>query len=174
MFSLSDFDDASLPSPLVTPRFVEYIIGIDPGTHCGWCVLNLETGERIASGVWDLSVRRHEGGGMRYLRARQMLRQLIDASPPVALLYEEVAAHKGSDAAHVYGGIVGQVTSLCEERGIPYKGMPVGTVKKYASGKGNCGKPEMIAAAIERWHFDVADDNEADALWVAETWRSQQ
>ena len=156
-------------------------IGIDPGTHCGWAVLDDE-GKRIASGVWDLSSKRHEGGGMRYLRCRCYLATLflVQALPTMAteedfaLAYEEVRGHKGTSAAQVYGGIVGVITSLCEELKVPYQGIPVGTVKKVATGKGNASKDMMIEAAIKRWTWtrngDLPDD-EADALWCAESLR---
>ena len=54
----------------------------------------------------------------------------------------------------------------------PYEGVPVGTIKKHATGKGNSGKSKMIAAAtgilIRVNGSDspaiVRDDNEADAI----------
>jgi crossover junction endodeoxyribonuclease RuvC len=41
------------------------------------------------------------------------------------------------------------------------------TLKKFATGKGNAGKDQMIAAAIRRFYFRGTDNNEADAylLW---------
>jgi hypothetical protein len=51
----------------------------------------------------------------------------------------------------------------CEERGIPYEAVPVGTLKKFWTGKGNASKGEMIEAARERG-FEPASDNEADAI----------
>ena len=44
--------------------------------------------------------------------------------------------------------------------------VPPATLKKYATGKGNASKGEMLAAAIRRLDYDGADDNEADALWL--------
>ena len=41
--------------------------------------------------------------------------------------------------------------------------LPEVTIKKHATGKGNAGKAEMIAAATARG-FDPVDDNHADAL----------
>jgi hypothetical protein len=41
--------------------------------------------------------------------------------------------------------------------------VPVGTIKKHATGKGNAGKDAVIAA-VRAWSFDPVDDNEADAL----------
>ena len=64
------------------------------------------------------------------------------------------------------------LTSWAELRGIPYEGVPVGTIKRHATGKGNANKAAMIAAAKARG-FSPADDNEADAIailhWAIET-----
>jgi len=148
------------------------VIGIDPGTKCGWAVLG-KAGARLGSGVWDLSSRRHEGGGMRYLRARRYLSELLDAYPDAVVGYEEIRRHAGTSAAHVYGGIVAVITSACEAREQAYSARPVGSVKKLATGKGNANKERMIEAAKERWGVDPSDDNEADALWIAEHLREE-
>ena len=58
---------------------------------------------------------------------------------------------------------MGQLTAWCEHHQIPYEGVPVGTIKKHATGKGNAGKEDMIASAQARGH-NPADDNEADAI----------
>ena len=51
-------------------------------------------------------------------------------------------------------------------------GVPVGTIKRHATGKGNADKAAMVAAVRARG-FSPADDNEADAiailLWALET-----
>lgn len=155
-------------------------IGIDPGTKCGWAVLDSE-GVRLASGVWDLTARRHEGGGMRFVRLNSYLHQILGAHDlaDVLLGYEEVRRHMGTDAAHVYGGIVATITRICEELAVPYRGIPVGTVKKLATGKGNASKEAMVEAAELRWSqgrrsvaAPMADD-EADALWIAEALRQE-
>lgn len=145
-------------------------LGVDPGTHCGWAVLD-GGGERIASGTWDCSVRRGEGAGFRFVRFERVLRELLEAYPGAAVGYEEVRRHMGVDAAHVYGGIRAHLQRLCEERGVPYCPIPVGTVKKLATGKGNADKDAMVAAAHRQWSVLPGDDNEADALWIAEALR---
>ncbi|GAB4112596.1 MAG: hypothetical protein Fur0019_19060 [Tibeticola sp.] len=45
----------------------------------------------------------------------------------------------------------------------PVQGVPVGTIKKHATGRGNAGKDQVIIAVRSRGHAPV-DDNEADAL----------
>ena len=70
-----------------------------------------------------------------------------------------------TDAAHVYGGLMASLTSWAELRGVPYEGVPVGTIKQHATGKGNAPKQAMINAARARG-FSPADDNEADAIAI--------
>ena len=55
------------------------------------------------------------------------------------------------------------LSAWCEHHGIPYEGVPVGTIKRFATGKGNADKAAMVAAMKARG-FNPADDNEADAL----------
>lgn len=145
------------------------ILAIDPGTKCGWALRTDRDGATISwvSGTWDLSAKRHEGGGMRFLRLRSYLNQVFNSSQVSCVFYEEVRRHMGVDAAHVYGGIIAVISEECEARKIPYMGVPVGTVKKHATGKGNADKEAMIAAAQARWPGVVfVDDNEADARWI--------
>jgi len=71
--------------------------------------------------------------------------------------------HLGVDAAHAYGGFMASLTAWCEHHEIPYQGVPVGTIKKALTGKGNASKAMMIKA-VQKLGSNPADDNEADAL----------
>lgn len=118
----------------------------------------------IMSGSQSFKPGRYDGGGMRYVRFVRWLDELSGNSGAFgAIWFEEVRRHAGTDAAHVYGGLMATLQSWAELRGIPYEGVPVGTIKKHATGKGNANKDAMIAAARARG-FDPKDDNEADAL----------
>lgn len=46
--------------------------------------------------------------------------------------------------------------------------VPPATLKKYATSSGNCGKDQVLAAAIRRFYFQGTDNNAADAhiLWA--------
>ncbi len=141
------------------------ILAIDPGTKCGWCLWR-ESG--CVSGVWNLKEGRFEGGGMRYLRLTHFLDEAHEAADVDMVAFEEVRNHMGIDAAHIYGGIIATITSWCEFNKIPYQGIPVATIKAFATGKGNAKKDAMIAAAAEKWpEAGIKDDNEADARWIA-------
>ena len=88
------------------------------------------------------------------------------------IYHEEVRSHVGTDAAHVYGGLLATLTVWCEQNAIAYQGVPVGTIKRFIAGKGNAHKDDVIAAVQNRG-FNPGDDNEADAiailLWAIET-----
>ena len=105
----------------------------------------------ITSGTVSFRPSRYDGGGMRYLRFTNWLTELDQLSGPIAAIwYEEVRRHVGTDAAHVYGGLMATLTAWAELRGVPYQGVPVGTIKIHATGKGNAAKEAMIAAARAR------------------------
>jgi Holliday junction resolvasome RuvABC endonuclease subunit len=147
------------------------IIALDPGTKCGWAVYR--DGMTYA-GVWDLRPNRYEGGGMRFLRLCRFLEETTKAATLDLVAYEEVRRHKGTDAAHVYGGIVATIQQWAELRCTPYCAVPVAAVKRKATGKGNAGKDEMLAAAKVRWpDIEIPDDNCADALWILECVRTE-
>ena len=144
-------------------------LALDLGTTTGWALRRPDG--MVLSGTQSFKPKRFEGGGMRYLRFTRWLDE-IATPPPAMILYEEVRRHAGTDAAHVYGGLMGTLTAWAELRGIPYQAVPVGVIKKHATGKGNAPK-EVVIAAMRALGHAPADDNEADALalltWAVET-----
>jgi hypothetical protein len=162
---------AERSAPACPPPPVGVVLALDLGTTTGWA---LRTAEGvILSGSVSFRPSRYDGGGMRYLRFRAWLEELVeDAGGLSAVWFEEVRRHVGTDAGHVYGGLLATLTAWCETRTIAYQGVPVGTIKRHATGKGNAPKPAMMAAIAARG-FTPADDNEADAiaclLWAIET-----
>lgn len=137
------------------------LLALDLGTTTGYAT---GTGEGIViSGTWSFKPRRFDGGGMRYVKFRDRLDEIHGMLPITRVAFEEVRAHRGVDAAHIYGGLLASLTEWCERREIPYEGVGVGRIKKYATGKGNAGKDAVIEWA--RAHgYEPIDDNEADAL----------
>lgn len=143
------------------------VLGIDPGTACGWSLFTM-LGETPLFGLMDLSVGRYESAGMRFVRFKQQFERLLDAHKPTLVAFEEVRAHMGVDAAHVYGGIVAMLQSVCIERKVEYTAIPVGTVKKTATGNGGASKEVVLLSARETWAgFKAVLDNGRDALVCA-------
>jgi hypothetical protein len=107
-----------------------------------------------------------EGVGMRFLRFRRWLQFMLKLGVNEVYFEQVPTAFAGGIAAQVYGGFLAELTSQCEESRITtYMGVPIQTIKKHATGKGNAKKGRMIQAARDRGWSPV-DDNEADALWL--------
>jgi Holliday junction resolvasome RuvABC endonuclease subunit len=136
------------------------ILALDLGTTTGWALLTSDG--CTLSGSQSFKPQRFDGGGMRYLRFTRWLAEVCPLAR-TEVVYEEVRRHLGVDAAHAYGGFLSHLQSFCEQREIPYSGVPVSVIKKFITGKGNASK-EMVIEAVKSHGYNPADDNEADAL----------
>lgn len=139
------------------------ILAIDPGTNTGWAH---STG---ISGVWDLRIRRDESSGMRLIRLRAKLDEIL-RTVGVDVVVFEAARHKApgmQGALVVHAEIQGQIKAWCEQNSIQYRGYSPAEIKKYASGSGNCSKEKMLKLAQRKWK-NVIDHNHGDALWLLE------
>jgi len=147
------------------------VLALDLGTTTGWALRGHDG--LITSGTVCFKPRRFDGGGMRYLRFTNWLTEIDRISGPIsAIWFEEVRRHAGTDASHIYGGLMATLTAWAELRGVPYEGVPIGTIKRHVAAKGNADKAAVMAAVRARG-FSPADDNEVDAiailLWAIET-----
>ena len=141
------------------------MLALDLGTTTGWALMGADG--QITSGSQSFKPQRFEGGGMRFLKFKRWLTDVKQCTTGIDLVVF------GVDAAHVYGGLMATLTTWCEHHNIAYQGVPVGTIKKHATGKGNAGKDEMIASVQARGH-QPADDNEADAIALVYLARDRQ
>lgn len=144
-----------------------FILALDPGENLGWAGGVASAPNPARSGQLRLKESRFEGGGMRFLRLLRWL-EGIDAEFGIDMIaFEKVAAHKGTDAAHVYGGMVAIITAWCEMKSIPYCGIPVGRIKKHATGVGNSDKDGIGDAMRARGLApDSHDEADAQAIWL--------
>ena len=136
---------------------------LDLGTQTGWALLSRE--KVIASGSESFKGDRFQSSGIKFLKFVSFLGERLDHadSQLKIVFFEAVRRHLGVDAAHCYGGFLGHLTAWCEQRGIAYEGVPVGTIKRHVTGKGNASKAMVIESMKQRQHKPI-DDNEADAL----------
>ena len=94
------------------------ILALDLGTTTGWALRGYDG--LITSGTVSFKPGRFDGGGMRYLRFTNWLTEIDRLSGPIAAIwFEEVRRHAGTDASHVYGGLLATLTSWAELRGVP-------------------------------------------------------
>ena len=139
------------------------ILTLDLGTKTGYAVI--ENRKLIESGFENFADHKFSGAGMRYLKFKKWLHHSyceVDA-----IYFEAVRRHIGTDAAHMYGGFMSHLTCFCEEYSIPHDGVPVGTIKKHITGKGNASKDDVLKAVNKKYNINVVDDNESDAIALA-------
>jgi Holliday junction resolvasome RuvABC endonuclease subunit len=135
------------------------ILALDPATHCGWAT------SVAVFGVWDLTPKRDESAGMRLIRLRSKLQEVIE-SEAINLVVFERPGGRNTGAVIVQSEIQGQIKTVCEDKHINYRAYSSKEIKTFATGKGNAGKPAMIAAARAKLGYIRNNDNEADALWL--------
>lgn len=140
----------------------------------GWAISDVHTPRaEVLCGHYPLTQRkRSENMGMKYLTLNRWLDRTIKQYDITEIYYEEVRRHAGTMAAHAYGGFQAVLQSKCNDLSIPFRSIPVGTVKKHATGVGNASKEMMIHAAAF-YQKKVTEDNEADAFWILDCAKDQ-
>ena len=132
------------------------LLALDVSTYTGFCT-------RSASGVWNLSPKRDESTGMRVLRFKGKLQEVIKIEWINLIVFERAAGfHK--NALIVEAELLGVLKLVCEENKIQYRAYSPSEIKKFATGKGNAKKTQMIEAAQQKFGYIGNDDNQADAI----------
>jgi len=165
------------------------ILALDLGTKTGWA---LSDNGVVTSGTWVLAkpeeIERMRAEGLdRCCDFRsQRLRQHIDNIDPHVVYFEDIQFAKTLLQVQLWASLRAMVwlrSSISQVVAVD-----VGTLKKFATGKGNADKEHMAAAAIKQGAFllgrnrkgkpvtikpepggesgPVADDNEIDAWWL--------
>ena len=142
------------------------ILALDPATHCGYAI------SRALYGVWNLTAKRDESVGMRLIRLRAKLVEVIQ-SERINLVVFERPGGRFKASIIVQSEIQGQIKTVCEDLKVEYRAYSSTEIKKFATGKGNAGKPAMIKAAKDKLDYPGDNDNEADALWILELAKSE-
>lgn len=158
------------------------ILALDMATSTGWALMDRKG--VVTSGVQRFDLGRGESSGMRFLRFRRWLAEMLELGfaddegdgRAVHVIAFERAHHRGGPATEVGVGLM--TTMLSEAARVGCETLPVhtATLKQHATGKGNASKEEMRQAAGDKWFGapgyrlperpEAFTDDEADALCV--------
>lgn len=137
------------------------ILALDQATKTGWAT-------DTASGVWNLTPNRGESTGMRVVRFKSKVREIIEMEGITVVAYERPAG-RFKASIMVSSEMVGVLLDLCIEKNVEVACYSASQIKMFATGKGNCSKSKMVEAAEKKFsHINIIDDNHADALWLLE------
>jgi len=145
------------------------ILALDLSTQTGFATL---ANGVITHGVADFTrykgckSRPAEHEGRTYLNFQRWLRERIALDKPSWIVFEEPMGNfKSAAARNVIVGLRGILLSTAAYYDLPLSGIAQTKLKKWATGKGNAKKPDMLAAARRRWPKEkFVCDNDADAF----------
>lgn len=149
------------------------ILALDLSTKTGWALL--DRGGTLTSGVQTFDLKRGESKGMRFLRFRKWFKELAALGEIGKTFSETEAGIVAFEEPHFRGGaatelLVGFSTNVLAEAaliGVEHVGVHSGTLKKFATGKGNADKEAVIKKVKSIYPtIDIEDDNHADALML--------
>ncbi len=135
------------------------ILSLDIASTTGWAMSETEYG------TWNLKTRKDESMGMKLIRFRGKLDEMYEIMKFDLVLYERPAGRFKNSIIHE-AKLIAIAEEWCERNKVEYRSYSATEIKKFATDKGNAGKPLMIKAAKEKLGYTGNDDNEADALWM--------
>lgn len=146
-----------------------YFLGIDPSaTSTGYALVG-EAGQYVFAGT-IIPKKLKQGERLGYIRDNisHFLHPYLGRINHAVI---EAPAYDKPLKADLLGQIRGLFLLRCFDLGIPVTFAAPTAVKKFATGKGAADKAAMVKAAQSRWpQWPGTDknDDEADALWMAE------
>jgi hypothetical protein len=176
--------------PILDPG-LRLALGLDLATTAGYAVTYFVPGEPYTPGLrttvfgqWDLSAGPHDSGAIRFVRLRQFLAVIrpdvvfyedtrhVPAETPNLINLTAILA-RAARPIEFMGALKATVGTWCEEHDIPCQGIPIGAIKKRATGRGNADKVAVIAACNELFQAGLDPegyetsgvDNVADACF---------
>jgi crossover junction endodeoxyribonuclease RuvC len=137
-------------------------VGIDPSTKTGLAIIDKQG---YVINTQDVSTKVKEDPQ----RFSDIAEQIIDELEPNDRICIEGFSYgsKGKGVSFQYGlGWI--IRHLLLDRGYEYIEVPPTSVKKFATGKGNTKKDEMVLPIYKKWGFEHSSDNVRDAFVLAQ------
>lgn len=132
------------------------VLALDIATNTGWKTA-------LGSGTWNFSPKKGDSEGMRAVKFKHKVTEKVKEEGIELISYERPFAGKFPNSIIAPSKMIGVLEVLCDELGLELTAYAPTEIKKFATGKGNAKKPDMVAAAVALG-YKPKDDNEADAI----------
>jgi len=136
-------------------------LALDTATHCGYCTSK-------ESGCWDFTVKQSKKNPQhpysKLANFQDTLNKFLDDNPQIDTIVSERVSGLFKNAIISLAEMLGIIKLTCYHRGLNHIEYTSTEMKKFATGKGNAKKPEMIAAAQAKFGVTSNNDNECDAV----------
>lgn len=145
------------------------VMGIDPSfTGTGLIILDDKAGNILHSRLIRTNTKH---------TIPRRVRQILDAVhayhiEDIRMVCIEGFSFGSSGRAIIGMGYLGyRIREMLEELKLPFIEPAPSQVKKYATGKGNCGKDLILQQVYKRWGVEFSNNNLADAYVLAQIGR---
>lgn len=136
------------------------ILSIDPATESGWAFSVGSEDAKIKFGSFQIPPKQ-----LKWIWFMERIKFLIKLSKPDVIVVEmPVIKHVGATIHHAK--LVGIIQLLGQMENISVVEVPPNMVKKFATGKGNADKEQMLEAARRLVGYDGSNHNTADAILI--------
>ncbi len=129
-------------------------------TATGVCYPGRGNGE-LRTETW----KSRERGCARLAALETYFYTMLRTARPELVVIEGYAYGRGH-AAHQVGELGGLVRLALWHRLIPMVVIAPAKLKRYATGRGNASKDQVLGAAVHRFGREFTDNNQADASWL--------
>lgn len=135
----------------------EHVLALDIATHCGYYSVQ-------ESGTWNFTESKKRNDNKQHKDFRDTLLSFIKDYGILRIVAEDVNVNNHFRDMRKLSEFRGILLELCDELNLPEpEFVNVATLKKWATGNGKAGKPEMILACKDKYRYSPIDDNAADA-----------
>lgn len=145
------------------------ILAVDIATVCGYALLKEDN--TIESGTVSFKRKSTQSNGMQFLLFENWIEEKIKTHKVKYVFYEN--STRFFRAAKSHANFEGILLKLSAQYSLEYDSVTATQLKKYATGKGNCKKLDMVIAAIDIFNIFIEDDNHADALFILDYFRKK-
>lgn len=157
-----------------------HTLALDLGTKTGYAIGSNKI--IIESGTWELATQKElqaqrKSGtqreyDIRFDRLYAHIRQALKNYPIKHIAFEDVAFFTSTSQTQLWTALRTVIWAIKYlHPSITISAVPVGTLKKYATGNGRAEKADMRTAGATKFSPTTiagADDNQIDALWLLE------
>ncbi len=110
---------------------------------------------------------KNKTGPKRLIEIRHKISEVIDKYQPELICLEGYSFGSRGRALFQIGELGGLIRVLMHKTGIKWIEVTPSQVKKFATGKGNCGKDIILQQVYRRWGMEFKTSDEADAFVLA-------
>jgi len=148
------------------------ILALDPATETGWALYHCGKTTSGSIKLGALPATKKRKAEPEHYRCRNLWSWLAQHCLvfgfPNLIIFESLEGFvaKGKKAAQVNNELRGVVKAFAGVNDIALLAVQPVDVKRFATGKGNADKPEMVEAARSKYGYLGDNNNEADAILI--------